>query len=105
VNAGPHQDNVKLVTDAVRKAGLRMGLYHSLFEWFNPLYLTDRTNKGNTTYYVDTVLHPQLKDIVMNYKPEVIWSDGDWEMPDSIWALKISLPGCTTILQLKTQLL
>jgi alpha-L-fucosidase len=85
VDAGPHQDNVKLVTDAVRKAGLRMGLYHSLFEWFNPLYLTDRNNKGNTTYYVDTILHPQLKDVVMNYKPEVIWSDGDWEMPDSYW--------------------
>jgi alpha-L-fucosidase len=62
-----------------------MGLYHSLFEWFNPLYLADKQNQGNTTVYVDTILHPQLKDIVENYRPEVIWSDGDWEMPDTYW--------------------
>jgi alpha-L-fucosidase len=22
---------------------------------------------------------PQLKDLVMTYKPEYIWADGDWE--------------------------
>jgi alpha-L-fucosidase len=85
VTAGPGQDNVALVSNAVRKAGLKMGLYHSLFEWFNPLYLADKQNQGNTTVYVDTILHPQLKDIVENYRPEVIWSDGDWEMSDTYW--------------------
>ena len=33
VDTGPHQDLVGLVTEAVRKAGLRMGLYYSLYEW------------------------------------------------------------------------
>lgn len=36
---GPKRDLVGELTDAVRGAGLTMGLYHSQFEWFNPVYL------------------------------------------------------------------
>jgi alpha-L-fucosidase len=86
---GPHSDNVGRLTQAVRsQTDLHMGLYHSLFEWFHPLYLQDKANGGKTQYYVDQILLPQLHDIVNTYKPEVIWSDGDWEMPDSYWKSK-----------------
>jgi len=88
VDSGPHQDNVAMVTNAVRKAGLHMGLYHSLFEWFNPLYLADKANGGRTTVYVNTTLHPQLMDVINTYKPDVLWSDGDWEQPDTYWGSK-----------------
>ena len=47
-------------------------LCRSLFEWFNPLYVTDRSNNGSTTVYVDTILQPQLHDIVNRYKPEIV---------------------------------
>jgi alpha-L-fucosidase len=88
VDTGPHQDNVALVTNAVRKAGLRMGLYHSLFEWFNPIYLADKANNGTTTVYTDTILQPQLRDIVNSYQPEIVWADGGWDFPDDYWKSK-----------------
>jgi len=65
-----------------------MGLYHSLFEWFNPLYLNDKHNNGQTNAYVTTILQPQLRDIVNSYQPEIIWADGDWEMNDTYWQSK-----------------
>jgi len=83
VDIGPHIDIVAAVGNAVRKEGLHFGLYHSLFEWFNPLYLADKVD--NTTIYVETVLKPQLHDIVNSYLPDVVWSDGDWEMNDTYW--------------------
>jgi len=86
VDNGPHIDIVSALRDSIVNAGLHFGLYHSLFEWFNPLYLQDRID--NTTIYVDTVLRPQLYDIVNRFKPELIWSDGDWDMPDSYWDSK-----------------
>jgi len=84
-DTGPHQDNVGLLTAAVRSRGLVMGLYFSQFEWYNPLFLQDKANNGATRYYQQSVSYPQMLDIVNTYQPEVIWSDGDWEMPDTYW--------------------
>ena len=35
------------------KTNIHFGLYHSLFEWFNPLYLQDKANGFNTTLFVE----------------------------------------------------
>ena len=34
------------------KTDIHFGLYHSLFEWFHPLYLKDKANKYQTNYFV-----------------------------------------------------
>jgi hypothetical protein len=62
-----------------------MGLYHSIFEWFHPLYLADKANGYTTSRYVDEVYLPQAKEINTLYKPDLIWSDGDWEANSSYW--------------------
>ena len=35
---GPHKDLLGQFFEAGRKEGLKVGLYYSLYEWFNPLY-------------------------------------------------------------------
>jgi len=78
VDNGPKKDLTKLLTEAVKKRGIKMGLYHSLFEWYHPLWLADQANNFTTTDYVDQILTPQLRQIVTDYAPSVVWADGDY---------------------------
>jgi alpha-L-fucosidase len=68
VDAGPKMDLVGNLTASVRAAGLHMGLYHSLREWYNPLYLEDNANNCSDPKFPDEVLLPTLKEIVNQYK-------------------------------------
>jgi alpha-L-fucosidase len=79
VETGPHRDLLGDLTDAVRRKGLRIGLYYSLYEWYNPLWLTDKPR------YVSEHMFPQFKDVVTRYKPSIIFSDGEWELPSAAW--------------------
>lgn len=79
VDAGPHRDLAGDLIEAVRSEGLRMGYYYSLYEWFNPLYRTD------VAKYVDQHMIPQMKDLVMRYKPDIVWTDGEWDHPSEVW--------------------
>ncbi len=79
VEAGPHRDLLGDLTDAVRKTDLKMGFYYSLYEWYNPLWLSDKPR------YVAEHMHPQFKDVVTRYKPAIIFADGEWEMPSADW--------------------
>lgn len=82
---GPHRDLVGELEQAVRKRNMRYGLYHSLLEWFHPLYLLDKKNDFKTHFFVKEKIMPELHDLVNRYKPDLIWSDGDWECPDTYW--------------------
>ncbi len=79
MDIGPGQDLVGRLTEAVRRRGLRMGLYYSFFEWYNPLWLKDRPR------FVNEHMLPQLKDLIGRYHPDILWADGEWEGPDTLW--------------------
>ncbi|CAH2268887.1 tissue alpha-L-fucosidase isoform X2 [Pararge aegeria] len=85
MEVGPKRDLVGEIAQAVRKNNLKFGVYHSLYEWFNPIYLEDKKNLYLTKNYPMTKLWPDLKQIVHDYEPSVIWSDGDWEAFDAYW--------------------
>ncbi|XP_070805353.1 tissue alpha-L-fucosidase isoform X2 [Pituophis catenifer annectens] len=85
VDTGPHRDLVGELGEAVRKRNISFGLYHSLFEWFHPLYLLDKNNSFKSQFFVSGKTLPELSELVLRYKPDLIWSDGDWEAPDTYW--------------------
>ncbi len=78
-NSGPERDLLGELTAAVRQADLKMGIYYSLYEWFNPLF------KADVDLFVKNHMIPQFKDVVKRYAPSVIFSDGEWDYPHTTW--------------------
>lgn len=79
VDIGPHRDLAGDLSAAVKKTGLKMGFYYSLYEWYHPLYLND------VPRYVEEHMMPQFKDLVTRYEPSLIFSDGEWDHPPEVW--------------------
>ena len=79
VDIGPNRDLLGDLTKSVRDAGLKMGIYYSLYEWYNPLWISDRQR------YVKEHMFPQFKDVVSRYSPAVIFSDGEWDLSSTDW--------------------
>lgn len=89
MDVGPQRDLIGELEAAIRSStNLRFGLYHSLYEWYNPLYLADKQNNFTTDTFVAHKIIPEMHELIEKYKPEVIWSDGDWEATDSYWKSK-----------------
>lgn len=85
-DVGPHRDLIEELRTAVLKStDLKFGLYHSLYEWFNPMYLHDQANNCSSSIFVDSKIWPEMVELVQKYKPEVFWSDGEWEAPVEYW--------------------
>jgi len=79
---GPHRDLLGDLFTAIRKTSVHPGMYYSLYEWYNPLWLKDRPR------YVRDHMWPQMKELITTYRPEVFWTDGDWDASDSLWKSK-----------------
>ncbi|XP_044527270.1 tissue alpha-L-fucosidase-like [Gracilinanus agilis] len=85
MDVGPHRDLVGELGPFLRERNIHYGLYHSLLEWFHPFYLLDKQNNFITQNFVAAKVLPELIDLVNRYKPDLIWSDGEWEAPDTYW--------------------
>jgi len=92
----------------MRSAGLKVGLYYSLYEWFHPLYASEASYWGllpkmdpinpftsepvpyrgllpGTREYVADHMLPQLFELIDGYRPDILWFDGGWDLPASYW--------------------
>ena len=90
------------LANAIRnRTNIKFGLYHALLEWFHPLYLEDKKNGFKTQLFVNVCYKfisstrtykfdlqsktlPELKEIVENYHPSIIWSDAEWGQQNQI---------------------
>ncbi len=102
------RDLIASYSDALRKEGLKVGLYFSLCDWSHPDYkpvVFPRNGIVNAPYPTDDYpregqerLSPwerfvrfyqgQLKELTANYKPDLLWFDGDWEHSAKEWRAK-----------------
>ena len=72
--ASPYIDIVRLFVDEFRKAGLKVGLYYSLWDRNNPDYY----DKDDAKYI--QYMKNQLKELLTNYGDILeIWFDGAWD--------------------------
>ena len=79
VEVGPKRDLIKDLFAAVRKTSVHAGMYYSLYEWYNPLWLKDKNKFAMEHTW------PQMKDLINTYQPDVFWTDGDWDAPAETW--------------------
>ena len=79
MGTGPQRDLLGELTPAVQSAGLKMGFYYSLYEWFHPWWQNDKER------FVEEHFHPQFKDLVERYRPDIMWGDGEWDMEAEKW--------------------
>ena len=81
-------DILKELSEACKKYGVRFGLYHSIMDWHHPNAQRDyymggkenevTENKEDFADYYENYLKPQLKELIDNYDPEIMWFDGEW---------------------------
>jgi len=94
VNATPaKRDVLTPFYAAIRKQGIKAGAYFSLIDWSHPDYpgfLKDssRYKVANDTTRWQRFLqfcHSQVNEVMDNYKPDLVWFDGDWEHSAAEW--------------------
>lgn len=53
MDVGPHRDLVGELANAIHiNTTLKFGLYHSFYEWFNPMYLSDKQKSFTENNFV-----------------------------------------------------
>ncbi len=88
---GPKKDILGQFFAAGRKEGLKVGLYYSLYEWFNPMYTgieIPYAGLKRVNNYVDDFMIPQIKELIDLYHPDFFFFDGEWDHPETFWKMK-----------------
>lgn len=83
------KDILKSLAEACKAQGIKFGLYHSIMDWHHPQaqandapnYRYNEIFNPEFPQYVENFLKPQLKELVAQYDPDILWFDGEW-IPD-----------------------
>ncbi|HWQ53590.1 MAG TPA: alpha-L-fucosidase [Bryobacteraceae bacterium] len=79
-------DPLKMLAEASKRKGMRLGFYHSIMDWHHPDYRplrdweSDKPKEGgNLNRYID-YMKAQLQELLTGYGDvAMIWFDGEWE--------------------------
>jgi len=97
-NSAYGKDIVEEFIDAMRSAGIRVGLYFSLIDWHHPDY--PKFTEADKPYVFGKYRQPtpeqwqnfiqymfaQVRELLTNYgKIDIIWFDGGWERTPEQW--------------------
>ena len=106
VEWGLRRDVAREFADACRASGLRYGAYVSLGEWNYPLLVNGAlqsvsfagapagpldpgapflSGKVPVPDYARDYLVPSLQELIDRTDPDLLWFDGEWEAPASVW--------------------
>lgn len=67
------RDILRELKDACDEAGIKLGFYYSIMDWHHPDAKGERF-----PIYRDNYMLPQLRELITNYDPAVLWFDGEW---------------------------
>jgi alpha-L-fucosidase len=87
MDVGPKRDLLGDFSTAMREAGLRSGFYYSLGEFNHPLYLKAKKSH-DLKPFVRQHMQPQLREVVAQYSPSIIYFDGEWEFPQDSFEMQ-----------------
>lgn len=70
---------------AADKRGIKFGVYYSIWDWHDP----DMSDPATFPNY-EKRMYAQLKELVDNYDPAVLWFDGEWttDRPNNPWTAR-----------------
>ena len=85
INTPYGRDLLAPLAQACKEEGLVLCFYHSIMDWTHPDYaplpnwdLNREGHRGNFENYV-TYMKSQVRELVENYDPAILWFDGEWE--------------------------
>lgn len=81
MDVGPHRDLINELANAIRaNTTLKFGLYHSFYEWFNPMYLSDKEKAFNENAFVvnkvsiQTIFNSSTRNVADGSPPLCWWN-------------------------------
>src|SRR5262249_43680977 len=84
------KDPMRALADEAKRQGIRFAFYYSIMDWHHPSQYVNAPGKLETAGHRQTLMREgqkpvyvaymkaQLKELITNYDPAVLWFDGEW---------------------------